>query len=451
MGHRLYDVITIGSATVDVFAKTSSQLVKFLSGKEEEDFIAFPSGSKLLISELDFLVGGGGTNTAVSFSRLGLKTAFLGKIGSSENSSRVLQNLKDERVEFIGSQGGRTGFSIILDSLEQDRSILTFKGSNNNLLMTDFSLDALNASWLYSSSMVEQSFQTLIEIVTFAKKKGMKIAFNPSSYQAKKGIEILGSFLKKIDVLVMNLEEARLLLGVQEGTAEELLSELIFFKEQIIIITDGSKGATCLNQDKFYHISPSPHLTVVESTGAGDAFASGFVAGLIRKYTIEDALKLGMVQAQGVISRYGAKEGLLTKDGSFAKLAEFSGQIKKSSVRKNKSIFSKHIVLEDASLNEKKEKIESTSLFLATPEKSFKLSSGTELLSIDELDSALKYMKEDVFNHHVYSGVNHFSNWVRDVFNQPELAQQLRMCTTKIAMRVAINNFLQSHKKLERN
>ena len=100
----MYDVITIGSATVDVFANTDSQLVKLLTQNGEEDFITYPSGSKILIKELNFLIGGGGTNTAASFSNLGLKTAFLGKIGSDENADQVLNSLKEYQVNFIGKK-----------------------------------------------------------------------------------------------------------------------------------------------------------------------------------------------------------------------------------------------------------------------------------------------------------------------------------------------------------
>ena len=74
----MYDVITVGSATVDVFAKTHfSELIKIIDPKGETDLLAFPSGSKILIDDLEFTAGGGGTNTAVALSRLGHKVGFL--------------------------------------------------------------------------------------------------------------------------------------------------------------------------------------------------------------------------------------------------------------------------------------------------------------------------------------------------------------------------------------
>ena len=83
----MYDVITVGSATVDAFAYTErSKVIKVEKRAKEQDFIAYPSGTKILLNRLLFMTGGGGTNTAVAFSRLGLKVAYLGKIGNDSNS-----------------------------------------------------------------------------------------------------------------------------------------------------------------------------------------------------------------------------------------------------------------------------------------------------------------------------------------------------------------------------
>ncbi|RMF14524.1 MAG: carbohydrate kinase family protein, partial [Gammaproteobacteria bacterium] len=110
-----YDIVTIGSATVDHFADTDSELIRIDTRSSHEELIAFPLGSKLLIRELKTTTGGGGTNTAVAFSRLGLRTAFLGKLGDDASATFVLDRLKAEGVNFIGAHGGQTGLSIILN------------------------------------------------------------------------------------------------------------------------------------------------------------------------------------------------------------------------------------------------------------------------------------------------------------------------------------------------
>src|SRR3989338_497892 len=102
----MYDVITVGSATVDVFAKTRfSELIKIVEPKGKTDLLAFPSGSKILIDELEFTIGGGGTNTAVALSRLGHKVAFIGKLGQGTNSDFIYRELVKEKVELLCAHG----------------------------------------------------------------------------------------------------------------------------------------------------------------------------------------------------------------------------------------------------------------------------------------------------------------------------------------------------------
>ena len=129
----MYDIITVGSATVDVFTKTRfSELIKIIDPKGETDLLAFPSGSKILIDELEFTIGGGGTNTAVALSRLGHRVAFLGKLGEGTNSEFIHKNLKKEKIDQLCAHGkGNAGYSVILDTIEHDRTILTYKGVND--------------------------------------------------------------------------------------------------------------------------------------------------------------------------------------------------------------------------------------------------------------------------------------------------------------------------------
>lgn len=409
----MYDVITIGSATVDVFANTASQLVKLITPKGEEDFITYPSGSKILIKDINFLIGGGGTNTAASFSTLGLKTGFLGKLGSDENAQRVIDCLAKYGIDFLGKQNGQTGYSIILDSIEHDRTILTFKGSNNDLQAKDVDLSFLQTKWIYSSSMVGTSFQTLKTIFEYAKGQGIKLAFNPSEYQAKLGYDYLKDVLELIDVLVLNLEEAKLLLGNQDMDAKQLATNLSTGNNDYVVITDGGNGATCFHNNKLYHISPSQQIKLVETTGAGDAFASGFVAGLIKKYSIEESLKLGIVQSESVISHHGAKEKLLTFIEAEDKIKNFTGKI---------TIFDS--LKKSIKYLEPKDHLPSFNL--APEGKGFLLENGKVIYSIEELAYFLKYAPLDLVSKHIGENHNHFADWIEGVFEDKNLAKLIR-------------------------
>ncbi len=305
----MYDVITFGSATIDVFAKTDTEMISIIHNGKEEDFVAYESGSKILINDIGFKLGGGGTNTAVSFSRLGLKTAFCGSLGEDENSHSIISSLKKEGVEFIGTQTkGKSGYSVILNSIKDERTILTYKGVNNELKYGNLNKKMLDCKWFYFCSLMGESYKTFVKLTEFAAKRGIKVAFNPSSYLAKKGFQYLEKPLRNTYFLVLNLEEAQLLAG--EHKIKDLLKKISSYGPKIVTITNGKEGAYTYSENNYYFVS-SEKVRVKETTGAGDAFGSSFLAGLMIKNDIKYALKLGCVNSASVIEHIGAKNKLL--------------------------------------------------------------------------------------------------------------------------------------------
>ena len=305
----MYDVICVGSATVDVFAHTESELIKIKTKYMEEELIAYPSGSKILIKHLSFETGGGGTNTAVAFARLGLKTGYLGKIGNDINANRILEMLKSENIDFVGAKGkGASGYSVILKNIEEDRSILTHKGINNDLEFDEVDPANLDTKWFYFSSMVGKSYETLEAIAVFAKKNGIRIAFNPSNYLAEKGQLYLQEILTRTDVLVLNKEEAQLLVGT--WPMKEMLLKLQDIGPEQVVVTDGKNGAFTLSKKYIYRAIPNK-VNPVEKTGAGDSFAATYIAGLIKGKGIEYCLSSAQINSESVIKYIGAKNKLL--------------------------------------------------------------------------------------------------------------------------------------------
>jgi len=292
-----FDVVTFGSAVKDVFVATDLA--------ERGKFIAYPTGSKILINELRYDVGGGGTNTAVAFSRLGFKTGFIGKMGADANGYEILRLLKKEKVAFLGKldKNGLTGFSVILDSKENNRTILTYKGINDSLQFKDIN-KRINTGWLYCSSMVGQSLNTQISLARKMKLKGVRIAYNPSSYLTKRR-NLIDPLLMMADILILNKEEAGMLTN-----KDDLLKGLHNITGGVVVITDKNKRIRAYDGKKKYSLMPS-RLKAKERTGAGDAFASGFVAGQIVGWDISESLKLGLRESESVIKYYGAKNNLL--------------------------------------------------------------------------------------------------------------------------------------------
>lgn len=306
----MYDVITVGSSTVDVFAYTDkAEAVKIKGVMAEEDFIAYPTGSKVLIRNMMFSLGGGGTNAAATFSRMGLKVGYIGKVGTDDNGKNILKFLKENNIDFLGAIGeGTSGYSFILDSTANERTILVHKGVNNDLKFDEIKKDKLKTKWFYFSSMMKEAFKTMEKIADYAAKNKMKVAFNPSSYLIELGYDYLRNVIEKTTVFIVNKEEAAML--VKPGSIMEMLKKLKGLGPEMVIITDGERGAHFYNGKDYYSVG-THKIKVIETTGVGDAFSSAFVAGLIKKGNVEFALKLAMANAHSVLQHHGAKAGLL--------------------------------------------------------------------------------------------------------------------------------------------
>ncbi len=298
-----YDIITVGSAVMDVFLDTDVHE----HGKE----ICYPIGAKIKVKNLKFSTGGGGTNTAVAFSKLGLKTGYVGKLGKDENAEVILKELKKNKIDFLGVVDKKweehTGYSVILDSKEHDRTILTYKGINDKLKFSELSKEIFNTKWLYLSSADGDFLKTQEEIVEKAVKKGIKIAYNTSLYQVKEDSLKLKRILKNVNIFVLNKEEAEALVG-SEGN---LLEKIRRLGPGIVCVTDGAKGSEVYDGEKVYQ-TKAHKVKVNEATGAGDAYASGFVFGMIKFRDVEKSARIGTLNAENVIQHKGAKVGLMT-------------------------------------------------------------------------------------------------------------------------------------------
>lgn len=324
----VYDVITLGSNAVDVFVHTDqSEVIDIRTKHNVKEFISYPVGSKMLITKLIHNIGGNGVNTAVAFSRLGLRSAYLGKIGKDHNGKLIMDSLKKERIDFIGSRGEEAGFSIILDSIGHDRTILAYKGCNNNLRFNEINKSKLKTKWLYLSSMLGESLHTMQMTAKHARENRIKVAFNPSATILEKHTKAAIDLLRFSDVLILNKEEAESLVG--ESTVEVNIKKLLVYGPSIIVVTDGKNGVTAFKDKYFHHMPADKHITVVESTGAGDAFASTFVAGLIMNKPFDYCLRMGVNNAESVIQHHGAQNLLLNKKKLFETVKQDKRKIEK--------------------------------------------------------------------------------------------------------------------------
>lgn len=301
----MFDIITVGGATIDSFLDTNVH--NHFIGKMNE--ICYPLGAKLRINNVDIFTGGGGCNTAVAFARIGLKTGFLGNLGNDYNGKLVLDELKKEKVKFLGTiSKDKTDFSMILDSKGRDRTVLTYKDASGKLNYNKIRKN-YNTKWYYFSSVFGDSLDTMKKLAKHAKNK-VNIGFNASTYLAEQGVSKIKEILNATTILVLNKEEAELLIG--KGSIENMLVKIRKTGPRIVCITDGKHGSYTFDGKMMYSQKPHSNIKVVEKTGAGDAYAATLVAGLIKRKSIEESMQLALTNAESVIRHKGAKNILLS-------------------------------------------------------------------------------------------------------------------------------------------
>ncbi len=338
----MYDVITIGSATMDVFVECEdANIVSVFSKSKKSEFMSYPYGAKVEISDFASNVGGGGVNTAVNFANLGLNTSAIFKIGDDIYSAGVLESFEDKNVDLsnkIQDKSESTGFSIILVSFQGDRTVLAHRGANAHIKKSDINFEAIKQSkLLYIAPLNGDSNKVLDDIVKFAHDNNVSVCFNAGTTSIKRGFNYLKTILATAQIVVMNKEEASMATQIQvrPDTREVKYSEELIHPDikemfqklkvndyQIIVITDGGNGAYAYDGEKYYYC-PVFDGPVVSTLGAGDAFASTFCAALGRtQIDIGKSLMIASVNSAGVVSEFGAAKGLLTFDEIEKKLAE---------------------------------------------------------------------------------------------------------------------------------
>lgn len=327
-----YDVICIGSATLDHFLRIDQDLSKV------------KPGDKVLVTHQETHSGGSGTNSAAALSKLGLRVKLLTKLGNDREARLVLEELKKYKLKIIKTSRSRkaTDSSTIISSTKNhDRIIYVHKGASGDLASSDLRASDFKAKWIYLGSLTGKSFKTGKEIATYARSHNIKLLFNPSSYLASLGWKKLKPLLAAASVLVLNRQEAQLLvrssisskkLLAKSGkkllvkSGKKLLVKLQQMGPPIVVVTDGARKLYAINHQKIYSFVPPP-IPVVETAGAGDAFTSGFLAGLIKDYSFEDALRLGQVNAFSVIQHIGTKNKLLTEKEALESIKKYKIKI----------------------------------------------------------------------------------------------------------------------------
>lgn len=312
---KMKKVVVVGSAVVDILVRSKD--LRVLKSHQVMGGVALCEvyGGKVDVDEISIETGGAGTNVAVGLSRLGIITAAISRVGDDFLRDRIFSVLSLAGVETSGIQVGKgeeTGKSVVLIAPDGGRSILTARGASQNISPDLIDWEKVGkADWIQISSL-GGNYSLLEDILVFAKQKNIKVGWNPGRAEIEKREKLLG-LLTKVDLLVVNRLEATMILHHSYDEILPMAKKFINLGVRLVAITNGSKGAGIGTSSQWLWAPAYIKKKVIDETGAGDAFISGVVAGILSEKNIETALKMGLANGAGEVMSLGAKNGLLNE------------------------------------------------------------------------------------------------------------------------------------------
>lgn len=300
-------ILCIGKATQDVFLKSSSAFAQ-----HEHKGVMYeqlPIGQKLDLDEVVFATGGNVTNAAVTFARQGLHSRFMWCLGTDVASEAILQEMDREGIDtsaVIQKPEYRASYSVILMLEGGERTILNYKGTIQPSHTAELDLAEIEkAEWVYLSSL--NDIDMLERIVSHAAAHNVKVMLNPAGSELDEA-DKLKTILQDVHVLAVNKEEAQRL--VSGETLEELVRHATNYCP-VVIVSDGPNGATATDGEKVIWAGMYEDVPVVDRTGGGDAFGSGFLSYYSQGKSLKDSLIFASANSTSVVTKVGAKEGIL--------------------------------------------------------------------------------------------------------------------------------------------
>lgn len=320
------DILCIGDVVTDAFIKLfDDRAVSYEN--DQGKWLAMPYGMKVPFDHAEVIEGvGNAANAAVAVSRLGLKSGLVSNVGSDQFGRDIIDALHKKKVDtrFVHINPRKVSNYHYVLWYKEERTIL-IKHEEYDYDWPRFRKSDV-PKWVYFSSISKNALDSYHdEIIEWLQDNPeVKLAFQPGTFQMEAGVERLRGLYARTEVLILNREEAVMVSGGNYHDIHDLMNRLHSFGAKTIVITDGPAGAYASDGQKRLKMplypDPAPPK---ERTGAGDAFASTFVAALARGNTIEGALQWAPINSMNVVQNTGAQAGLLTEEqiGELLKVA----------------------------------------------------------------------------------------------------------------------------------
>ncbi len=320
--NKLFDLVTIGDSAIDTFIRIHDAAVEF-DINHRESKLCIPYGAKIPVDAIAYGVAGNAANVAVGAARLGLKTAIYTNLGNDDQGRRIREAFEKEGIDtrFVKtSSDKKTNLSVVL-TFQGERTIFVYHQDWFYQLP-----DIGPCSWVYLTSMAETFTSSNIcdEVYHLIERTHAKLAFGPGTYQLKADIKRYPKLLEACAVLIVNMEEAKRILEidqVQMMETRDLLSKLLMLGPKQVVVTDGAHGSYASDGQTNLKLGVIP-VEVIEKTGAGDAYTSGLLSALVGGETLAEAMVWGTINASFEIQHVGTQVGLL-------KLADLQKERKK--------------------------------------------------------------------------------------------------------------------------
>ncbi|MCA9325025.1 carbohydrate kinase family protein [Candidatus Saccharibacteria bacterium] len=310
------DIIAVGDIVTDAFIKLFDDPAHSYEN-EQGKWLAIPFAAKIPFDHVEVIEAvGNAANAAVSFARLGLNTGFVTNVGNDQQGRDMIAALdkKDVDTRFVRINSGKLSNYHYVLWYKEERTIL-IKHEEYNYHWPHLRRSDEIPRWIYFSSISENALPYHDQVADWLEDHpDVKLAFQPGTFQMEAGTQRLSRIYQRTEVLVLNREEAALVSGGNADDLHDLFNRLHGLGPKIVCITDGPDGAYASDGENRFKMPlyPDP-APPVERTGAGDAFASTFVAALAKGSNLEGALQWGPINSMNVVQHTGAQAGLLSE------------------------------------------------------------------------------------------------------------------------------------------
>lgn len=309
------DVLSIGDVVTDAFIKLLDDRAVTYEN-EQGKWLAMPYGTKIPFHHAEVIEAvGNASNAAVCFAKLGLKSGLVSNVGSDQHGRDIITSLNDKHVDarFVHINPNKSSNYHYVLWYKEERTIL-IKHEEYKYQWPRFR-EADEPKWVYFSSISKDAIDSYHDHVMdwLDENPEIKLAFQPGTFQMEAGKEKMRRLYGRAEVLVLNREEAVYVSGGEYDDIHGLFDKFHEMGTKIVVITDGPAGAYVSDGESRLKMPlyPDP-APPVERTGAGDAFASTFVAAIMKGNTIEGALQWAPINSMNVVQHVGAQAGLLT-------------------------------------------------------------------------------------------------------------------------------------------